>query len=101
MVRTLGNVTLAGPPPVPVAVDMRQARLQLVAEPHGEATRLDAVEAFMATQDRPAQIEWEYARELRRDHPLVGVMGLFFGLDSAALDQWFRDAAARGPTFAA
>lgn len=96
------RVTFDDPPPapVPLAVDMRQARLKLLSEPHGEGTRLDAVEAYVATQGRSVQIEWLHARELRRDHPLVGIMGVFFGQTSADLDQWFRDAAAIGPTLA-
>lgn len=97
----IGQVEPLPGPETPFAVDMRQARLMLVSEPHEEGTRLDAVEAFMGAQPRAAQIEWEYARELRRDHPLVAIMGLFFGLDVEALDQWFRDAAAIGPTVAA
>jgi len=97
----IGPVEALPAPETPFAIDMRQARLMLVSEPHGEGTRLDAVEAFMAAQPRAAQIEWEYARELRRDHPLVAIMGLFFGLDVPGLDQWFRDAAAIGPTVTA
>ncbi|MDP1642714.1 MAG: hypothetical protein Q8L59_11065 [Phenylobacterium sp.] len=90
----------APPAPIPLAVDMRQARLKLLSEPHGEGTRLDAVEAYVATQGRSVQIEWLHARELRRDHPLVGIMGVFFEQTSADLDQWFREAAAIGPTLA-
>lgn len=89
------------PPPVPLAVDMRQARLKLLSEPHGEGTRLDAVEAYVATQDRSVEIEWFHAKELRRDHPLVGIIGLFFGQSAEDIDQWFREAAAIGPTLAA
>jgi len=89
-----------GPTPVPVAVDMRQARLKLLDEPHGEGSRLDAVEAYVASQDQKAQIEWVHSKELRRDHPLVGIMGLFFEQTSADIDQWFREAAAIGPTLA-
>ena len=88
------------PLPVPEAVDMRQARLKLLSEPHGEGTRLDAVNAYVATQDANVEIEWNFARELRRDHPMVGIMGFFFGMDSNGLDQWFREAAAIGPTLA-
>ena len=88
------------PPPVPEAVDMRQASLKLDSEPNGEGTRLDAVDAYVATQSRTVRIEWERAKELRRDHPMVGIMGFFFGMDSDDLDQWFREAAAIGPTLA-
>ncbi|MDP2214777.1 hypothetical protein [Phenylobacterium sp.] len=91
----------APPPPVPTAVDMRQARLKLLDEPHGDGSRLDAVEAYVASQGRKVQIEWLHARELRRDHPLVGIMGVFFEQTSEDIDQWFREAAAIGPTLAA
>ena len=90
----------ASPPRTPEAVDMRQAELKLHSEPHGEGTRLDAVSAYVATQDPFVQIEWRRASELRRDHPMVGIMGFFFGMDSDGLDQWFREAAAIGPTLA-
>lgn len=88
------------PLPVPEVVDMRQAELKLDSEPHGEGTRLDAVDAYVATQSRTVKIEWRRASELRRDHPMVGIMGFFFGMDSNGLDQWFREAAAIGPTLA-
>jgi hypothetical protein len=96
------SVTFGAPPasPVPTAVDMRQARLKLLDEPHGEGSRLDAVDAYVASQDQRAQIEWVHSKELRRDHPLVGIMGLFFEQTSADIDQWFREAAAIGPTLA-
>lgn len=103
MPRMIGNARLASdetPFPVPVAVDMRQAELKLHSEPHGEGTRLGAVDAYVATQDAFVQIEWRRASELRRDHPMVGIMGFFFGMDSDDLDQWFREAAAIGPTLA-
>ena len=103
MPRMIGNARLASdetPFPVPVAVDMRQAELKLLSEPHGEGSRLDAVNAYVATQDPFVQIEWRRASELRRDHPMVGIMGFFFGMASDDLDQWFREAAAIGPTLA-
>lgn len=84
--------------PEVLTADMRQVRLKLLSEPAGEGTRLDVVEGFVATQPPAVQIEWQYARELRRDHPLVAVMGLSFGLDAAALDAWFIEARAIGPT---
>lgn len=103
MPKVIGNARLASdetPFPVPVAVDMRQAELKLLGEPHGEGTRLDAVEAFVATQDQFVQVEWRRAKDLRRDHPMVGIMGFFFGMDADDLDQWFREAVSIGPTLA-
>lgn len=94
---------LAGQPsaePAVLTADRRQVRLKLLSEPHELGTRLDAVEAWVATQTRAVQIEWETATVIRRDHPMVAVMGIFFGLDTAGLDQWFREAASIGPTLA-
>lgn len=96
-VRTL--VTADAPPaPVPVEIDMRQAELMLVDAAHGEGTRLDAVNAYIATQPERVQIEWRRSTKLRRDHPMVAIMALFFGQTEAEVDQWFRDGAAIGPT---
>lgn len=103
MPRTLGLTAVAGEPlPVPEWVDWRQAELKLAAEAHGGGTRLDAVRAWVSQdgQDPTVDIEFRRASVLRRDHPMVAVMGLFFGLDADALDQWFREAAAIGPTTA-
>lgn len=52
---------------------MRQARLAL-----NEAGLLEAADAVIAALPMPdrkrAQIEWEYALSVRRDHPLIAVM---------------------------
>jgi hypothetical protein len=84
---------LAQPEPtVPEAVTMRQARLALLG-----AGVLDAAEAAIAgipgVEGRVAQIEWEYATELRRDHPLVAGLGQGLGLDDGAIDVLFMQAA--------
>ncbi len=96
MARLMGIVREAGaadPFPVPAAIDMRQACLKLLQE-----NRLFDVEAYIAMQSPAARIEWQRAKELRRDHPLVGIMALFWGMTSERMDQWFREAAAIGPT---
>lgn len=96
MPKLIGAVRTADDPipfPVPVSVDMRQACLKLFAE-----GRLADVEAYVASQDAHVQIEWARARELRRDHPLVGIMAIFWGMTSQDMDQWFREAATIGPT---
>lgn len=92
--------------PVPDAVDWRQAEMKLSEESFTHpltqevGTRLEAVYAWVEAQPAIVQIEFRRARELRRDHPMVGIMGLFFGLDSEGLDQWFREAFVIGPTVA-
>lgn len=63
----------APPPAVPVEVTMRQARLALL-----NAGLLDTaqavIDALPMPQRRQAQIEWEYAPSVRRDHPLIALM---------------------------
>lgn len=82
------------PPPVVVSsVTMRQARLALLG-----AGLLDSVDAALAaiadpTQRRAAQIEWEYAQEVRRDHQWVQNLAGALGLDDAALGSLFEQAA--------
>lgn len=60
-------------PPViiPESVSMRQARLILLQ--YGILAQIDAA---VKTLGGAAEIEWEYASEVRRDNPLVGAMGL-------------------------
>lgn len=81
-------------PLVPEAVTMRQARLALFAAGH-----LPAVDTLIAALPSPqreaAQIEWEYAADVRRDSPLVVAIGAALGLNDAAKDALFIDAAAR------
>lgn len=80
----------ADPPPVPVitSVTMRQARLALL-----QAGLLSSVEAVIAGLPEPgrteAQIEWEYAQEVRRDSPLVSMLCAALELDDAKLDALF------------
>ena len=69
-------------PGVPQEVTMRQARLALL-----NAGLLDAaqgvIDALPMPQRRAAQIEWEYALSVRRDHPLIALM-ISEGLATAA-----------------
>lgn len=80
-------------PPVPEVVTMRQARLALL-----QAGLLDDAEAAIASLPeatrRAAQIEWEYATELRRDHALLAAIGASLSLNSADIDGLFAAAAA-------
>ena len=80
---------------VPSAVNvisMPQARLALL-----EAGLLDQVEAALAAIEDPrlrqrAQIEWEYAAEVRRDSPWVVAIAEALELGPEALDALFTAA---------
>lgn len=76
-------------PPIPKSVTMRQARLALLA-----AGKLDAVNAAIRSVGVVAQVEWEYATEVRRDWPLVAEIGAGLEMTDADLDQLFVVAAA-------
>lgn len=87
------------PPEIPPSMTARQLRLWLVR--HGVA--LAAIEAAIAALDEPARtearIEWEYATQFERTHPLLrglaaAVLGLDGGALDAALDAAFVEAAA-------
>lgn len=78
---------VAPPPTVPQVVTIRQARLALLA-----ADLLDDIDAAVAASGRAAQIEWEYATEVRRDHPLIAAMQAAKGLSDADVDQLFLTA---------
>lgn len=87
-----GELTIAPyvPPPAPpvTQVTMRQCRLQLLA-----SDLLDDVEAMMLQADRAVKIEWEYSTVVDRGSPLVAAIGQQLGLDDAAIDQLFTEAA--------
>jgi len=74
---------------IPRIVTMRQARLALHA-----AGLLAAVAPAIANLPDPtaAEIEWEYAQEVRRESPLTALLGAALGLDDAALDALFVQA---------
>ena len=66
----------------------RQARLALL-----DAGLLDAVEAYVATQPRAVQLEWEYASEIRRDNALLSTAATALGMTSEQLQALFTQAA--------
>ena len=74
----------APPVPVPQSVTMRQARLALLA-----AGLLDDVEAAVVASGRAAQIEWEYATEVTRDHLLIASVQNAQGLSDTEIDALF------------
>ena len=80
------------PEHIPVVVSMRQARLALLG-----ADLLDSVETAIAAMTdavgKAAQIEWEYASEVRRDSQIVAALAQALQLDEETLDQLFLEAA--------
>lgn len=82
------------PPPPPVtSVAMRQARLALLGA--GLLGQVSSAIAAIpdATQRAAAEIEWEYATEVRRDSPWVLQLSAALGLDAEQLDALFAHAA--------
>lgn len=76
----------------PSSVTIRQAKLQM-----SRAGILGAVNDFIdgmeGQEGEEARIEWDYATELRRDHPLVAALGPQFNLTDADIDDLFVEAA--------
>lgn len=77
---------------VPQSVTMRQARLAML-----QAGILDDVEAMISAMEgaegRAAQIDWEYALDVRRDWPLIGVLAPQLGMTDEQVDELFIAAA--------
>jgi hypothetical protein len=77
---------------VPPAVTMRQARLVLLGA--GLLPKIDkAIAGMPSPHKEAATIEWEYSSEVKRDGALVQQLGAALGLDNAALDAMFKQAA--------
>lgn len=79
------------PPPAPLTA--RQLRLGLVT--NGFA--LEQVEAAIADIDEPQQraiasIEWQYASQFERSHPLIAQVGASLGLANEQIDGMWASA---------
>jgi hypothetical protein len=70
------------PQPVrlPRSIDARRLRLALL-----QLNLLDKVESAIATLGKAAQIDWEYATEIKEDYPLVLALANNLGLDTEAI----------------
>lgn len=88
------RTVFAKPQPVPATISPRQARLWLVRNGI-TPTHVDAVIASIpdAMTRQTVQIDWEYATEVQRASPFIQQLGPALGLDEAALDAAFREAA--------
>ncbi|MAO52651.1 MAG: hypothetical protein CML16_17455 [Pusillimonas sp.] len=85
------------PGPVPETVTRRQGRLALLQTPHGEVTKLDAVEAALESisdpmQKRAAMIEYD-ADTWARNNAFLQAMWAQLGGTESELDSLFRTAA--------
>jgi hypothetical protein len=76
------------PPAVPASVTMRQARLALLAAGKLETVN-SAIASMAGAEGDVARIEWEYAREVRRDSPLMASMMPVLGMTDAEIDALF------------
>ncbi|WP_367846440.1 hypothetical protein [Rhodoferax sp. WC2427] len=86
---------LAPPSPaVPQVVEMVQARLALLHAGH-LATVKTAIASMPGLAGDEAREVWEFGPRVRRDSNLVAAMAQVLGLDGAALDALFVDAATR------
>jgi hypothetical protein len=75
-------------PIAPIQIDsisMRQARLELL-----NRNLLDAVNAKISAMPLSAQIEWEYATEVRRDNPLVSYLASALNLSESDMNEFYR-----------
>jgi len=61
-------------------IDARRLRLALL-----QLNLLDGVESAIATLDKSAQIDWEYATEIKEDYSLVLALANNLGLDTEAI----------------
>jgi len=79
--------------PVPASVSPYQFRVWLIRA----GVSLAQVDAMIDALPQPARDEarvaWEYGLEVRRDHPLIGQFGAALGMNDAAIDAAFREAA--------
>lgn len=76
------------PQPKPVAVvTMRQARLALL-----DAGLLQPINDAVKAAGDAAQIEWEYASEIRRDSPLITQLAVGLKLSDEQIDDLFTKA---------
>lgn len=72
-------------------VTPRQARLALLEI--GKLAKVDtALAALPSPQKEAAQIEWEYATEVRRGSALVASLGVALGMTEAQIDAMFESA---------
>lgn len=84
------------PPPPPLApLTARQLRLGLVTNGFTLAQVEATIDAIENAQDREvARIEWEYASQFDRAHPLIEQVGAALGLTPEQIDTMWQGALA-------
>lgn len=79
---------------VPESITMRQCRLMIL-----DLKLLwlvdQAINSLPSPQKEQAQIEWEYASEVRRDNPLIAQLMQAMGMGETELDSLFIEGAKR------
>ncbi len=82
----------AQPAPVPVRVEMRQARLSLL-----HAGYFKTIDTYISNMEGDAgdeaRINWNYARTVERSSPLVAAMQQLLSVPDAEIDELFIYAA--------
>lgn len=87
-VQRIYSVAGRPPAPIPQVVSMRQARLALL-----DAGLLDDIDLAIRSMPRQAQIEWEFASEVRRDSGLIDAVKTLTTLSDSDVDNLFLSAA--------
>lgn len=68
-------------PPSPIAPQSRSIDMRRLCLALEQMELLDDIESAIAAQPRSAQIEWEFATDVRADHPLVVQLATAMSLD--------------------
>jgi len=81
------------PPVVPESVTPYQFRVSLLRSGVSLAQVDAMIDALPQPQRDEARVAWEYGLEVRRDHPLIAQFAVALGMDEAAIDAAFIEAA--------
>lgn len=76
-------------PSVPTAITMRQARLALLQNGHLAAVTA-LIESMPGAEGAASRIEWEFASDVLRDHPLVAAMAQAIPLTTQQIADLFE-----------
>jgi len=80
------------PSSIPQSVTMRQARQAMLYA--GILAQVEAlIEAMPGEEGESARIDWNHARDVKRDWPLIGALGPQMGLTEQQIDDLFIYAA--------